>query len=111
MKYHADRQAAHITLDPFLFSPVDLIHVVAAITIVGAIIVEFDDKRRAEVYFNEVDEAAWRAAKEAFPSLPMSQRLSLMSTFTSRQETVGKSRSMRGYRGYESARCRDRLLG
>jgi hypothetical protein len=71
VKYHADRQAAHITLEPYLFSPVDLIHVVAAITIIGAIIVEFDDKSRREGHFNHIDEGGWQAAKELFPLLPV----------------------------------------
>ena len=71
LKYYAHRQAAHISLEDYLFDVLDLIHVVAAIVIVGSIIVEFDDPGRGEGYFDSIDEGGWRAAKELFPSLPL----------------------------------------
>lgn len=70
LKYHADRLAAHITLAPYLFHTLDLIHVVAAIATIGAMIVDFDDPTRAGTYFDSVDEGAWAAAKQMFPDLP-----------------------------------------
>jgi hypothetical protein len=70
LKYHADRSAAHITLEAFLFHLLDLIHVVAAITVVGAIIVDFDAYWRGDRYFDSVDEGGWDAAKSTFPLLP-----------------------------------------
>jgi hypothetical protein len=75
LKYHADRAAAHITLEPFLFHLLDLIHVVAAVTVVGAIIVDFDDSTRGDRYFDSIDEGAFEAAKSIFPAFPGGQRL------------------------------------
>lgn len=69
LKYHADREAAHITLEPFLLDLLDVIHVVAAISVIGAMIVDFDDKTRSGQHFNAIDEAGWQAAKMTFPSL------------------------------------------
>lgn len=74
LKYHADRAPAHITLDPFVVDLCDIIHVVAAISVVGAIIVDFDPPRPARPnlkYFNSLDEAGWNAAKAIFPDLAM----------------------------------------
>jgi hypothetical protein len=71
LKYHADHQAAHITLEPYLIETIDIVHVVAAITIVGAIIVDFDQSRLGERYFDLLDAAGWSAAKEVFPALSM----------------------------------------
>jgi hypothetical protein len=69
LKYHADRQGAHITLETYLFHLVDVIHVVAAITIIGAIVVDFDQPAISGSYFNKIDEAGWSAAKDVFPDL------------------------------------------
>jgi hypothetical protein len=71
VKYYAHRQVAHISLEDYLFDILDLIHVVAAIVVIGAIILEFDDPSRAENYFDSIDEGGWQAAKEVFPSLPI----------------------------------------
>jgi hypothetical protein len=69
VKFHGHRQAAHITLDSFLFHTLDLVHVVAAIAVVGAMIIGFDDKARGDRYFDDIDEAAWQAATTTFPAL------------------------------------------
>jgi hypothetical protein len=72
LKYYANRQAAHITLDYFLFDNVfDIVHVAAAIILIGAIIVDFDDPGRGNQYFDSVDEGAWQAAKGLFPHMPI----------------------------------------
>jgi hypothetical protein len=70
LKFHADRQAAHTSLEPFLFDLLDLIHVTAAIAVVGAMIISFDAPWMGAHYMDSVDEGGWQAAKEAFPSLP-----------------------------------------
>jgi hypothetical protein len=70
VKYHADRLAAHITLQTYLFDTLDLVHVVAAIVVVGALIIEFDDKTRGNHYFDDIDDAAWQAAANTFPRMP-----------------------------------------
>lgn len=72
LKLHANREAAHMSLEDYLFCPTDVVHVAAAIVIVGAIIVDFD--RGESGYFDSVDEAGWQAAKQLFPELEM-QRL------------------------------------
>lgn len=69
VKYHADRLAAHITLQPYLFHTLDLVHVVAAIAVVGAMIVEFDNKSAGDAYLDSIDEAAWQAATHTFPRM------------------------------------------
>jgi hypothetical protein len=71
LKYHADRQAAHISLEPFLFHTSDLIHVTASMAILGALITEFDEPTAVSGYFDSLDIGGWRAAKEAFPALPI----------------------------------------
>jgi hypothetical protein len=71
VKYHADRQAAHITLEPFLFHLTDLVHVVAAIAVVGAMIIDFDDPGLGPKYLDAIDQAGWEAAKASFPTLPL----------------------------------------
>lgn len=69
IKHYANRDAAHLSLEEYLFDTLDLLHVVASIVLVGAIIAEFDDPERSQTYFDEVDEGAWQAAKAVFPSL------------------------------------------
>lgn len=71
LKYYANRGAAHVTLDYYLFHTFDVVHVVAAIVLIGAIISDFDDPELGEQYFDSVDLGGWRGAKELFPHLPM----------------------------------------
>lgn len=71
VKYYAHRHAAHISLEDYLFDVLDLIHVAAAIVLLGAIIIDFDDPSRAEKYFDSIDENGYQAAKSIFPHLQM----------------------------------------
>jgi hypothetical protein len=71
LKYHADHEAAHITLEPFLLDTLDIVHVVAAIAILGAIIVDFDQPQLGDKYFDSLDEAGWSSAKAIFPEFSM----------------------------------------
>lgn len=71
LKFHADRQSAHISLEPYLFHLSDLSHVVAAISMIGAIIADFDMPSMSKDYFNAIDEAGWRASEESFPGLAL----------------------------------------
>jgi hypothetical protein len=71
LTYHADHEAAHISLESYLFDVADLVHVVAAIAVVGAIITDFDTVNKVEAYFDAIDQAAWEAAKSRFPQLPI----------------------------------------
>ncbi|MES2884004.1 MAG: hypothetical protein V4709_04325 [Pseudomonadota bacterium] len=70
LKQHADRVAAHLSLEHYEFSLLDCAHVVAALTVLGEIVVSFDDKTRGSGYFNDLDKAAYDAAKYLFPNLP-----------------------------------------
>jgi len=67
--FHADHEAAHISLSSYLFNTADLIHVVAAISVIGAIIFDFDDVSGKSTYFDSIDEAAWNVARATFPKL------------------------------------------
>ena len=69
VKQYADRSAAHISLDNYVIDILDFAHVVAAIGLVGEIIRSFDGGGPASE-FNDVDESAWKAAKELFPDTP-----------------------------------------
>lgn len=71
LKVYANRRAAHMSLDNYLFNVVDLIHVVAAIALIGAIIVDFDMPTQAGGYFDAIDDGGWRAAQHIFPHLAM----------------------------------------
>lgn len=73
LKYHADRHAAHISLEPFLFGLTDLVHVVASIIVLGAIIIDFDDRAIGDIYFDQIDDAAWQSSKEYFPEIPVNR--------------------------------------
>jgi hypothetical protein len=69
LKYYADRHAAHISLETYLFHLSDLIHVVAALIVLGAVIDDFDDLTKGNRYFDEIDEAAWHAGETTYPNL------------------------------------------
>lgn len=70
LKQHADRTAAHLTLENFEFSIADCAHVVGALTLIGEIIRTFDAAREGREYFSALDEAAHSAAKAMFPTMP-----------------------------------------
>jgi hypothetical protein len=70
LKFHADRQGAHTTLEPYLFDLLDLVHATAAIAVVGAMIIDFDAPWMGTTYMDSVDEGGWQAAKATFPALP-----------------------------------------
>jgi hypothetical protein len=71
LKYYADGHAAHISLDAYLFHLSDIIHVVAALIVLGAVINDFDDPTNADLYFDKIDEAAWHAGEITYPNLPI----------------------------------------
>ena len=71
LKYYADGHAAHISLDAYLFHLSDIIHVVAALILLGAVIDDFDDPTKGDRYFDKIDEAAWHAGETTYPNLPI----------------------------------------
>lgn len=70
LKQHADRSAAHLSLESYEFSILDCAHVVAALTVIGEIIRSFDDPHAQPTYFDTLDEASLLAARQLFPATP-----------------------------------------
>lgn len=70
LKQHADRSAAHLSLESYEFSILDCAHVVAALTVIGEIIRSFDDPYGQSTYFDTLDEASLIAARQLFPATP-----------------------------------------
>lgn len=69
LKQHADRAAAHLSLENYLIDLSDVVHFTAAVTIAAEIVRSFDQPTIGEKYFNELDTAAFQAAKIAFPEI------------------------------------------
>lgn len=70
LKQHADRSAAHLSLQSYEFSTLDCAHVVAALTMIGEIIRSFDNSHTQPTYFDSLDEASLSAARQLFPATP-----------------------------------------
>lgn len=70
LKQHADRAAAHLSLQEYELEVRDIVHVVAALVIVGEVIRSFDDPSTGGDYFNDLDATSHAAASRTFPSLP-----------------------------------------
>lgn len=67
LKQHADRSAAHLSLETYEIDLLDLAHFVASFCLVGEIIRSFDAQHVGESYFQQVDAAAAAEAKRMFP--------------------------------------------
>ena len=70
LKQHADRAAAHLSLQDYSLDILDLTHFTAAIAIVGEIVRSFDNTPAGEDYFNTVDQASAEFARRIFPQMP-----------------------------------------
>ena len=68
IKQHADSAASHFSLEDYEFTIVDVAHLVASLSLVGEIIRSFDNPDLSSSYFNDIDSAAYIAAKELFPT-------------------------------------------
>lgn len=73
LKQHADRAAAHLSLDDYALNLRDLAHVTAALVIVGEIIKCFDDPTKSETYFSNIDKLSLGAAIRIFPDMSSKQ--------------------------------------
>lgn len=62
LKQYAHRIAAHMTLEDYSFSLVDVSHVMAVMTLLGAIVASFDAIDKSHDYFDQIDAAATEAA-------------------------------------------------
>jgi len=73
LKQHANRAAAHLSLEDYALDIVDLAHFTAACTVVGEIIRSFDNPNLGPSYFNGLDTASYQTAKRVFPNIPKFQ--------------------------------------
>lgn len=69
LKQHADRAAAHLSLEDYSLDIIDLTHFTAACVVVGEIVRSFDMPHVGPNYFNELDTASYQAAKRIFPQI------------------------------------------
>ena len=69
IKFHADRSAAHLSLEDYAIHLTDLAHVVAALIFIGEIISAFDAPLNKGSRFNDLDEAGATAARTMFPEM------------------------------------------
>jgi hypothetical protein len=69
LKQHADRAAAHLSLQEYSLKIADLTHFTAACVMIGEIIRSFDMPDISSNYFNELDTASYSAAKRIFPQI------------------------------------------
>jgi hypothetical protein len=67
LKQHADRSAAHLSMENYSVGVLDLAHVVAALSLVGEIVRSFDAPGFPPDHYNKIDEAAFDAANALFP--------------------------------------------
>ncbi len=76
LKQHADRAAAHLSLESYEINIVDLAHFTGAIVLVGEIIRRFDRPDLGSHYFKGIDSASYEAAKRVFPEIAKFQLFS-----------------------------------
>lgn len=69
IKQHADRSAAHLSLQDYSLDILDLAHFTASAAIVGEIVRSFDKSFTGDQYFNQVDQGSHEAAKKIFPQI------------------------------------------
>jgi hypothetical protein len=76
LKAYANREAGHISLNTYEFDHLDVVHVVAATALLGAVIHHFDRREDTGAqYLNGIDESAYAAGIEIFPELARMPRL------------------------------------
>jgi hypothetical protein len=73
LKQHANRTAAHLSLEDYALDIVDLAHFTAACTVVGEIVRSFDTPALGPNYFNGLDTASYQAAQRIFPQIAQFQ--------------------------------------
>lgn len=69
LKQHADRAAAHLSLEDYALDIEDLAHFTASVVIAAEVIRSFDIPWLSSNYFNDLDNAAYEAATRAFPQI------------------------------------------
>lgn len=76
LKQHADRAAAHFSLESYELDIIDLAHFTAACVIIGEIVRGFDSPHLGPDYFQNLDAASYQAAKRVFPQIAKFQLFS-----------------------------------
>ncbi|EIM01476.1 hypothetical protein RHOFW510R12_36540 [Rhodanobacter sp. FW510-R12] len=66
---HANRAAAHLSLEDYSLDIIDLAHFAAACTVIGEIVRSFDSPDLGPDYFNKLDTASYQAAQRVFPQI------------------------------------------
>ena len=79
LKQHADRAAAHLSLENYAVTIQDLVHFVGAGAIIGEIIRSFDNPSLTGSYFAQVDAASYQVAKRVFPQIAKFQLFAKMN--------------------------------
>lgn len=69
LKQHADRAAAHLSLEDYALKLLDAAHFTAAVSLVGEIVRSFDSPFLGDDYFNTVDASSHQAASRIFPQI------------------------------------------
>jgi hypothetical protein len=69
LKQHANRAAAHLTLDDYAIACLDVLHFTAAIVLVAEIVKCFDMANLGGDYFNRIDASSREAALKIFPCI------------------------------------------
>jgi len=85
LKQHADHAAAHLSLEPYELDLRDIAHFVAAFCLIGEIIRSFDEPRKGENYYRQVDFASAEAAKLMFPTYEVSSLFGEVNLFEQAQ--------------------------
>jgi hypothetical protein len=67
---HANRSAAHLSLESYEFDIFDCAHVVAALVMIAEIIRSFHASQEQPDFFNALDVASQSAARQLFPDMP-----------------------------------------
>lgn len=86
LKQHADRNAAHLSLENYAISLLDVVHVTAAVVIAGEIVRSFDDPVKPKHYFTNVDAYSRAAASRLFPQHLYMQQLFSSTNIEERAE-------------------------
>lgn len=66
---HANRSAAHLSLENYEFDILDCVHVVAALVLIAEIIRSFDASDEQPDYFDAIDKGSLDAARRLFPGM------------------------------------------
>jgi len=85
LKQHANRAAAHLTLEDYSIDIHDVAHFTAAICVIGEIIRSLDTPTLGPDYFNQIENGAYGTAQRLFPKIPKYKLFGKMNVFSQAQ--------------------------